>query len=103
MILDEQFKNNDLMKQYLEILPEIENQKSVTVDSVDSENEKSDLIIENKKSDKTDDSALAVSAQTADSENEVEAVEDKNDSADASSVAIQAYSVEDAVIVPEEN
>lgn len=102
MILDEQFKNNDLMKQYLEILPEIENQKSVTVDSVDSENEKSDLIIENEKSDKTDDSALAVSAQTADSENEVEAVEDKNDSADASSVAIQAYSVEDAVIVPEE-
>ena len=103
MILDEQFKNNDLMKQYLESLPEIQNQKLFSSFAVDSENEKSDSIIENKKSDKTDDSALAVSAQTADSENEVEAVEDKNDSADASSVAIQAYSVEDADIVPLDN
>lgn len=81
MILDEQFKNNDLMKQYLESLPEIENQKSVTVDSVDSENEKSDSIIENQN----------------------EAVEDKNDSAVASSEVVQAYSVEDAVVVPDDN
>ena len=81
MILDEQFKNNDLMKQYLESLPEIENQKSVTVDSVDSENEKSDSIIENQN----------------------EAVEDKNDSAVASSEVVQTYSFEDADIVPDEN
>ena len=103
LILDEQFKNNDLIKQYLESLPKIENQKSVTVDSVDSENKKSDSIIENKKSDKTDDSALAVSAQTADSENEVEAVEVKNYSAVALPQVAQAYSVEDAVVVPDNN
>lgn len=36
-------------------------------------------------------------------ENEIEAVKDKNDNADASSVAIQAYSVHDAVVVPDEN
>lgn len=103
MILDEQFKNNDLMKQYLESLPEIQNQKLFSSFAVDSENEKSDSIIENKKSDKTDDSALAVSAQTADSENEFEAVEDKNDSADALPQVAQAVSVDNADIVPDDN
>lgn len=81
LILEKQFKNNNLMKQYLESLPKIENQKSVAVDSVDSENEKSDSIIENQN----------------------EAVEDKNDSAVASSQVVQAYSVEDAVVVPDDN
>ena len=40
---------------------------------------------------------------TPNSENEVEAVEDKNDSAVASSKVAQAYSFEDADIVPDEN
>ena len=100
MILDEQFKNSDLMKQYLESLPPIQNEKSVSSDSVDSGNENSGLIAKTEKLDEKADSSLAVSTQDTNSENEVEAVEVKNDSADASSVAIQAYSVEDADIVP---
>lgn len=103
MILEKQFKNNDLMKQHLESLPPIQNENSVSSDSIDSENENSGLIAKTEKSDEKADSSLAVSTQDTDSENEVEAVEVKNDSADASSVAIQAYSVEDAVIVPLDN
>lgn len=103
MILDEQFKNNDLMKQYLESLPPIQNEKSVSSDSVDSGNENSGLIAKTEKLDEKADSSLAVSTQDTNSENEVEAVEDKNDSAVASSKVAQAYSVEDAVVVPDDN
>lgn len=103
MILEKQFKNNDLMKQYLESLPPIENKNSVAVDSVDSENENSGSITKTEKSDKKADSSLAVSTQDTDSENEVEAVEVKNDSADASPKVAQAYSVEDADIIPDDN
>lgn len=78
-ILEKQFKDNDLMKQYIESLPKIENEKSLAVDSFDSENENSGLIAKTEKSDKTDDSDLAVSTQNVDSENEVKAVEVKND------------------------
>ena len=80
-VLEKQFKHNDLIKQYVESLPPIQNEKSVAVASIDSENEKSDSIIENQN----------------------EAVEDKNDSAVASSEVVQAYSVEDAVVVPDDN
>lgn len=103
LILDEQFKNSDLMKQYLESLPPIQNEKSVSSDSVDSGNENSGLIAKTEKLDEKADSSLAVSTQDTNSENEVEAVEDKNDSAVASSGFAQTYSFEDADIVPDEN
>ena len=103
LILDEHFKNNDLMMRFLESLPPIENKNSVAVDSVDSENENSGSIAKTEELEKKADSSLAVSTQNADNENEVEAVKDKNDSAVASSEVVQAYSVEDAVVVPDDN
>lgn len=100
LILDEHFKNNDLMMRFLESLPPIENKNSVAVDSVDSENENSGSIAKTEELEKKTDSSLAVSTQNADNENEVEAVEDKNDSADALPQVAQAVSVDNADIVP---
>ena len=103
LILDEHFKNNDLMMRFLESLPPIENKNSVAVDSVDSENENSGSIAKTEELEKKADSSLAVSTQNADNENEVEAVEDKNDSADALPQVAQAVSVDNADIVPLDN
>mgnify|MGYP001506741832 CR=1 FL=1 len=80
-VLENKFKHNDLIKQYVESLPKIENGKSVAVTSVDSGNEKSDSIIENQN----------------------EAVEIKNDSDIASPQVAQTYSFENADIVPDDN
>lgn len=68
-VLEKQFKHNDLIKQYVESLPLIQSEKSVAVDSIASENENSNSISKNEKSDKKDDSDLVMSAQNADSEN----------------------------------
>ena len=81
LILEKQFKDNDLIKKYLESLPPVKNEKSDSSGTVDSKNEKSDSTIENQN----------------------EAVEDKSDSAIASLEVAQTYSFEDADIVPLDN
>ena len=102
-VLEKQFKHNALIKQYVQSLPSIQNEKSVAVNSVDSENKNSGSIAKTEELEKKADLSLAVSTQNADSENEFEAVEIKNDSADASSEVAQTYSFEDADIIPLDN
>lgn len=81
LILEKQFKDNDSIKKYIESLPPVKNEKSDSSDTVYSKNEKSDSTIENQN----------------------EAIEDKNYSDVASSEVAQTYSVEDAVVVPDDN
>lgn len=77
LILENQFKDSDLIKKYVESLPPVKNEKSHSFGTVDSKNEKSDSTIENQN----------------------EAVEDKSDSADDSPEVAKTYSVEDADVV----
>ena len=81
LILESQFKDNDLIKKYVESLPPVKNEKSHSFGTVYSKNEKSDSTIENQN----------------------EAIEDKNYSDVASSEVAQTYSFEDAVVVPDDN
>ena len=85
-ILEKQFKDNDLMKQYLESLPPIQNEKSATADSSNPKNEKIDTVTQDEKSKNEAVSHSSVSTQNDSVENETksEAVENENNSADGS-------------------